>query len=123
MKKVKIINLISTVLLSLLMVFSATMYFANYEQVSEVFSKLMFPIFIIYPLAIAKYLGLVAIWTNKSKVLKEWAYAGFFFNTALAIGAHLNINDGEHYGALAGLILVAISYLSYKKMEQATEVV
>lgn len=106
---------ISTGLLTLLMVFSASMYFLRYEFAKDMFLSLGFPAFIIYPLAIAKLLGLITIWTNKSKVLKEWAYAGFTFELMLAIGAHLTANDGEFAGALMGLILVSVSYIFYRK--------
>jgi hypothetical protein len=94
------------------------MYIVKYEMVSATFTKLGFPTFIIYPLALAKILGLIALWTNKSKQLKEWAYAGFFFNTVLATGAHLNVNDGEHFGAIVAFILVIISYIFYRKTTQ-----
>ena len=104
-----------TGVMTLLMTLSATMYFIQYEMVSETFLKLGFPTFIIYPLAIAKILGLIAIWSNKSKTLKEWAYAGFVFDLLLAIGAHFNIQDGEHLPAIIGLITVIISYTYNKK--------
>ncbi len=35
-------------------------------------------------------LGLIAIWSNKSATLKEWAYAGFFFNFVLAFLAEVH---------------------------------
>lgn len=111
-----IIYRVITGLFTLLMTFSATMYFTQYEMVSGFFKELGFPTFIIYPLAIAKILGLVAIWTNKSKMLKEWAYAGFVFELLLAISAHLSISDGEHMGAVVGLILVSTSYYFNRKL-------
>lgn len=114
-KRDLLIYRITTGLLTLLMTFSATMYFIQYELVSESFTKLGFPLYIIYPLAIAKISGLVAIWTNKSKMLKEWAYAGFVFNLLLAVSAHININDGEYMGALVGLIITGLSYFYYRK--------
>lgn len=117
-KKNKITYYIATSLLSIIMTMSATMYIVKYEMVSATFTKLGFPTFIIYPLALAKILGLIALWTNKSKQLKEWAYAGFFFNTVLATGAHLNVNDGEHFGAIVAFILVIISYIFYRKTTQ-----
>lgn len=107
---------ITTGIMTLLMMLSATMYFVKHDMVSETFLKLGFPTFIIYPLAIAKLLGLLAIWTDKSKMLKEWAYAGFVFDLVLAIGAHFSIQDGEHYPALVGLIIVLTSYLYYRKL-------
>lgn len=112
-----LVNRISTGLFSLLMGFSSIMYFAQNDMVSEKFTALGFPTWVIYPLAIAKILGLVAIWTEKSKTLKEWAYAGFAFNLLLAIGAHVNIVDQEFYAALVGLILGIISYYTWKKQD------
>lgn len=107
---------ITTGLVSLLMAFSATMYFVQNEMVSETFLKLGFPTFIIYPLAIAKILGLIAIWTNKSKMLKEWAYAGFVFDLLLATGSHLVAQDGEFAPSLVALILLSVSYYYHRKL-------
>lgn len=112
----KVIYLIATGLLTLMMLMSVGMYFSKHADVSEVFAKLGFPSYLIYPLAIAKILGLVAIWTDKIKALKEWAYAGFFFNFILAIAAHIMINDGEHLPAIAALVLLLISYMYSKKL-------
>ncbi|MBX2875416.1 MAG: DoxX family protein [Saprospiraceae bacterium] len=107
---------IATGLFSLMMVGGATTYFVQYDQVQEVFTSLGYPTYIIYPLAIAKLLGIVAIWTNKSKMLKEWAYAGFVFDFLLATSAHLNVGDGEHWGAIIALVLVSISYYYNRKL-------
>ena len=92
------------------MLFSASMYFFNYEMVAETFSNLGYPTYIIYPLAIAKILGLLAIWTRKSRVLTEWAYAGFFFDFVLACAAHIAIKDGEWAASLVAIILLFVSY-------------
>ncbi len=116
MKKIKITFWISTGLLSLMMLMSASMYLFKNADVSQVFLSLGYPTYIIYPLAIAKILGLVAIWTNKSKALKEWAYAGFFFDFVLAFFAHVMVKDGDQMGALVALILLAVSYMMGKKM-------
>ncbi len=112
----KIIYWIATGLLTVMMLMSVGMYFSNHAEVSDTFLKLGFPTYIIYPLAIAKLLGLIAIWTNKIKALKEWAYAGFFFNIILAIAAHIMINDGEHMPAIVALVLLLVSYWYSKKL-------
>ena len=57
------------------------MYFTKYEMVKGFFQSLGYPIYLIYPLATAKVLGIIAIITKKSRLLKEWAYAGFFFRS------------------------------------------
>lgn len=112
----KTIYWIATGLLTLMMLMSVGMYFFKHAEVSETFTKLGFPTYIIYPLAIAKLLGLVAIWTNKIKALKDWAYAGFFFNFILAIAAHIMIKDGEHMPAIVALVLLLVSYMYSKKL-------
>jgi len=114
-KKHKIIYWVSTGLFTVLILFSAGNYIFNTKIFSEIFITLGYPIYIIYPLAIAKILGLLAIWIKKSRTLKEWAYAGFFFDFILAIGAHLNVNDGAFPFPLVALILLLTSYISEKK--------
>lgn len=119
MKTTKIINWISTGLLTLMMLMSAGMYIFNHGEMSVSFLALGFPVYVIYPLALAKILGLVAVWSNLSKTLKEWAYAGFFFNFSLAVSAHLMANDGEFAGAAMALVLLFTSYFSWKKISNA----
>ena len=116
MKKDKMIYWASTGLLCLMMVGSASMYFFNYEEVSKVVSGLGFPVFIIYPLGIAKLLGVLAILTRKSVLLKNLAYAGFFYNFILATGAHLYAQDGDVGGALVALMFVVTSFFYERKV-------
>ena len=116
LKKEKIIYYISTGLLTLLMLMSVGMYLFNHDIMAETFTKLGYPSYIIYPLAAAKLLGLIAIWTNLSDTLKEWSYAGFFFDFLLALSAHIHIADGEHMPAIIALILLSISYYYSKKL-------
>lgn len=90
------------------------MYFFKHEIAAEMFEALSFPAYVIYPLAIAKILGIIAIWTNKSKMLKEWAYAGFVFVFLLAISGHISAGVGEFYAPLIALILTLVSYSIYR---------
>ncbi|MEL6917104.1 MAG: DoxX family protein, partial [Bacteroidota bacterium] len=61
-----------------------------------------------------KILGLLAIWGNFSKWLREWAYAGFFFNTVLAFFAHY-ISDGRDFElVLVAIAAVLVSYFTGK---------
>lgn len=116
MKRDKIIYWIATGLLTLLMLFSAYNYFFNYDMMSGFFIHFAYPAYLVYPLAIAKILGLVAIHTKLSDTLKEWAYAGFFFDTSLAFFAHY-MTDGTGYQmALAGIVFVVVSYVYEKRV-------
>ncbi|MEX0275244.1 MAG: DoxX family protein [Flavobacteriaceae bacterium] len=112
----QIIYWVATGLLSVLMLFSAGMYFFKHGMVRETFMDLGYPTYIIYPLAILKIAGLVVIWSKKFKALKEWAYAGFFFDFVLALAAHLMVNDGEYLPALLAMVLLMVSYGYGKKM-------
>ena len=116
MKRNKIIFMVATGLLSAMMIMSAGMYFFNYEEVSGVFEQLGFPTFIIYPLAILKILGLVAIWTRVSTTLVYFAYAGFLYDFILAFTSHLAIGDGEQGGAVVATLVWLVSFMYYKKL-------
>lgn len=114
----KVIYYAATALLSLLMLFSAGMYIFSHGEIVNAFQSLGFPSYIIYPLAVAKILGLLAIWSNYSKTLKEWAYAGFFFDFVLALSAHLNAGDGGYLFAVLALVLWTVSYVTYKRTDE-----
>lgn len=116
MKKNRIIYYIATALLSLLMSFSVYMYLFDHEAVKGMFTSFGYPTYIIYPYAIAKILGIVAIWQTKSSALREWTYSGFFFAFILAFFAHYMIGDGEQMGAVIALVLLVTSYFFSKKI-------
>lgn len=114
-KRNKIIYRVVTGLFSLIILMGVGMYFFQHDMVVDSYTKLGYPTYLIYPLGVAKILGIIAIWSDKSKILKEWAYAGFVFELILAVSAHINVNDGEYFGALIALSLVVISYVFYRK--------
>ena len=115
MKTQKILYYIVTGLFTALMLFSAGMYFTKYDQMVQGFTNFGYPTYIIYPLAIVKILGLIVIWQPMYKTIKEWAYAGFFFNAVLAFFAHYMIGDGEQTGAIVAIVLLLTSYYLGKK--------
>jgi DoxX-like family len=112
----KIIYWIVTGLFCLMMLGSAGMYIVNHAEVLKIFSSLGYPTYIVYPLAIAKILGVIAILSKQSKILKEWAYAGFFFNLLLAASAHYFAGVPSPLLAIIGLVLLLISYTLDKKI-------
>lgn len=110
MKRNKIIFYIATGLLTALMLFSVSMYFFNHEEVAKMFTSFGYPTYIIYPYAVAKLLGLAALWIPSFKAIKQWAYSGFFFALILAFFAHYMIDDGEQAGAFVALVLLIVSF-------------
>ena len=118
MKRDKIIFYTATGLLSLLMAFSASMYLLKYEDVSKVFEGFGYPTYIIYPYAVAKLLGVFALWNPNFKTLKEWAYAGFFFAFIFAFFAHYMVGDGGELTALIAFVLLIVSYIFNKRVNK-----
>ncbi|HEX8639501.1 MAG TPA: DoxX family protein [Pyrinomonadaceae bacterium] len=116
MKTARIIYWIVTGLLCLMMLASAAIYVFNPDEAAKVFTSLSYPTYVVYPLAIAKILGVAAIVTKKSKSLKEWAYAGFFFDFLLALAAHINARDGGFIAPVVALSLLLTSYFLDRKI-------
>ncbi len=88
MKSAKIIYWATTGLLCLLLLGSVANYVFNHAAVAALFPQLGYLAYLVYPLAAAKLLAVVALLTNRSAVLREWAYAALFFNFLLAFAAH-----------------------------------
>ncbi len=111
----KIIYWITTIALCAIMLYSAQMYFFKTEMIQGFFKSFNYPTYIVIPLAVAKIFGIVAILTNKIKWIKEWAYAGFFFDLILATLAHYYADHPIGLSAYAILILI-LSYTTGKKI-------
>jgi len=62
---------------------------------------------------VAKLLGVVALLLPGTRVLKEWAYAGFVFDLVGALASHAFIQDPakEFLGAGLMLLFCMASYL------------
>ena len=100
--------LVPAVLLSLMMLASATMYFVKAADVTAEFVKLGFPAWVRPLLAVAKIVGVGLLWLSPSAPLRHFAYAGFLFNFVLAALAHGYAGDGEWVGAVVALALLGV---------------
>ncbi len=116
MKKDNLIYWISTGLLCAIMLFSAAMYIFNHEMAKEAYIGLGYPTYLIYFSATAKILGVTAILTKKSTLLKNMAYAGFFYMLILALLAHFMAGDSQYAFALVGFIALIFSYKYDRKL-------
>lgn len=105
----RIVYWVATAIMCGVFAFSAQMYLRNPEAVAGFFKMFNYPEYLVYPLAVAKILGIVAILSNKSKMLSEWAYAGFFFDAILAFVAHYVAQDG---GSMFSIIAIAATIIS-----------
>lgn len=113
MRKNKIIYWISTGLLGLMMLFSASQYLFN-PQMTEAFKHMGFPNFFRVELAFAKIIGTFALLIPGLPVkLKDWAYAGFGIVFISAFIAHLS--NGDPMGmAISPIIFMAVLVVSYR---------
>jgi len=110
----KIAYWVVTGLMCALFIFSAQMYIFNTDMAKGFFASLGFPTWFVIPLAMAKILGVMSVLTDFSKILREWAYAGFFFDVVLATSAHLINADGQHLLSSLGVVLVLLSRYLYQ---------
>lgn len=103
---------ISTALLCLLYLASATMYLTMGDQVRHSLAGLGYPIYLREVLLTVKILGVVAILSRVSVRLSDLAYAGMFYHLLLAFSAHINAGDGGFIPAILGFIALIVSFLT-----------
>jgi uncharacterized membrane protein YphA (DoxX/SURF4 family) len=75
-------------------------------------THLGYPVYFLTLLGIWKILGVVALLAPKFPLLKEWAYAGFFFAMSGAIFSHIAVGDPmkELVPSLLLLVLTLVSW-------------
>jgi hypothetical protein len=78
----------------------------------DILTHLGYPLYLLYILGIWKTLGVTAILVPRFKLLKEWAYAGFFFAMSGSLTSHLAMGDSLNNVApsLFLLILTIVSW-------------
>ena len=118
MKRDKIIYWVATGLFSLMLGAGGATYLFAPEIAEEMLGHLGYPTYIIPTMGIAKLLGVIAIVTNTSPKLKEWAYFGFFIDLVLGIQSHLVVDQAGAEGAIAGLVLLVVSYIYNEKVNK-----
>lgn len=79
---------------------------------NEIVTALNYPLYMLSIIGVWKCLGVIAILVPGFPVLKEWAYAGFFFVLSGAAVSHFA--SGEPFtAALPALILLAVTIFSW----------
>jgi|SRR5579859_1027117 len=75
-------------------------------------THLGYPVYLLTILGVWKTLGVVALLVPKFSLLKEWAYAGFFFAMSGAIFSHIASGDSVNkiFPSLLLLILTVVSW-------------
>lgn len=111
-KRNKIIYWIATLWLSLGMVSTAIVQLLKVKAEVDAITHLGYPVYFLTILGVWKILGVIAVLVPKFPVVKEWAYAGFFFSMSGAIISHLVAGDpvSQIFPSLLLLVLTVISW-------------
>lgn len=111
-KASKIIYWVATVWLALGMLSTGVVQIIKMEEEVNNFINLGYPEYLMTILGIWKILGVVVILMPKYPIVKEWAYAGFFFIASGATISHIVIGDEPTtlFGPLLLLVLVIVSW-------------
>lgn len=111
-KRNKIIYWVSTIWLALGMLSTGTVQLLKYQADVDLMTRLGYPIYLLTMLGIWKILGVIVILSPRLGLLKEWAYAGFFFAMSGAIFSHIASGSEakEFFGPSLLVILTVISW-------------
>ena len=123
MKKINIFYWVFTGLLAFLMLGSSIPDIISHPvAVKGMHEELGYPVYFIPFIGVAKFLGVVAILTPGFHRLKEFAYAGFYFDLIGATYSIAMIGKPDWMFNVLPIALLTASYVFYqkrKKLQQA----
>ena len=114
-KRNKIIYWIATIWLALGMLSTGAVQLLKEKTGTggaDSITHLGYPIYLLTILGVWKILGVAAVLIPKFPLLKEWAYAGFFFAMSGAVISHVIIGDPakELFGPVLLILLTITSW-------------
>jgi len=113
-KRNKIIYWIATLWLALGMIATGLGQLLNFKGQGgmDMIIHLGYPVYLLTILGVWKMLGVIAVLIPKFPLVKEWAYAGFFFIMTGAILSHLAMGD-PIVEIFPGLLLLVLTVMSW----------
>ncbi len=113
-KTTNLLYWIFTILFAALMTFSAIPNLLNTPESQQFMHGMLgYPVYIIPFIGLAKMLGVIGILIPGLNKIKEWAYAGLFFDLAGAIYSGIAVAGGVDPMMLTLLIWIVPGILSY----------
>lgn len=119
MKRTNILYWIFTGLFCAFMLSSGIQNLMATEEWKTIMSHLGYPLYLLPFLGIAKVLGVVALVYPGFPRLKEWAYAGFFFDI-VGVSYSVVVKDGfmlPQTFMLVLLVFLGLSYVFHQKRQ------
>jgi uncharacterized membrane protein YphA (DoxX/SURF4 family) len=112
-KTQKITYWVASLWFSLGMVSSGIVQLIPLQEEVERMAGLGYPAYFLTILGVWKLLGVAAILVPRYPLVKEWAYAGFFFLLTGAFVSHIVNKDPlmEYFGVSLLFVLMVVSYL------------
>ncbi|HEY9002425.1 MAG TPA: DoxX family protein [Mucilaginibacter sp.] len=116
MKAIKITYWVTTVIVAIMMIYSAYAYLTQ-DAMVQAFHHLGYPDYFRVELAIGKVIGAILLIAPVSARIKEWVYAGFIITFVSAFIAHTASGDPVNYRVMPVIFLVLLvtSYITYHK--------
>ena len=111
-KTKKITYWVSTIFLSFGMLAGGIQQMLQIGGYNEIVTQLGYPLYLLSILGTWKILGVIAILIPKKAMLKEWAYAGFFFAMSGATISHLAVGQ-TIIEAMPSIILLLVTIASW----------
>ncbi|REH54689.1 DoxX-like protein [Tenacibaculum gallaicum] len=112
MKVKNITYWVLTIFLSIGMLAGGIQQMLQIGGYNEIVKALGYPLYLLSILGVWKILGVIVILAPKLTLLKEWAYAGFFFAMSGAAVSHIAVGQ-TFTEAIPSLILLVITVLSW----------
>jgi uncharacterized membrane protein len=111
-KRNKIIYWVATIFLSFGMLAGGIQQVLQIGGYNEIVTKLGYPLYLLSIIGTWKIIGVVAILIPKYKLVKEWAYAGFFFVMTGAAISHIIVGQPfvEAMPAIVLLVTIVVSW-------------
>jgi hypothetical protein len=111
-KRNKIIYWIATIWLALGMTATGIVQLLKMKEEAAKMAFLGYPLYFLTLLGIWKILGVITVLIPKFPLLKEWAYAGFFFAMSGAVFSHFASGSPakELFGPVLLLVLTVVSW-------------
>ena len=111
-KRNKIIYWIATLWLALGMLSTGIVQLIKMQEEVDKMTHLGYPIYFLSLLGVWKILGVIAVLIPKFPILKEWAYAGFFFAMTGAMFSHI-ASGNPIKEILPSLLLLTLTIVSW----------
>lgn len=110
--KNNIIYWVATIWLALGMLSTGIVQLMQLKEEVDLMTRLGYPVYFLTIIGVWKILGVVAILLPKFPLLKEWAYAGFFFAMSGAVLSHWACGDEaiEIFGPTLLIVLTIVSW-------------